>query len=462
MAYRKVSDDSLTAVADAIRGKGGTSAQLTFPEGFVSAIGAIEAGDPFGAEPAFDYTVSDIDGVTCGFALNDAGFYESTNRKQSNSYSLCRVNFTVRRACDIVFDVINYAEANYDYGLFSSLDSSLGLSVSVDTAGVHRSFKSEHSADVVQLTYSGVTAGSHFIDVKFIKDGSNDSNNDSLQFRVQQVGGLSQETIDKILAAEPDIAPENIRAGVDVFGVVGTLEGAADPVLQARTATPSESAQEIVPDSGYDGLSRVTVGAISATYVGSGVTRRSATTITPGTSSQVISAGQYLSGAQTIRGDANLVPENIKSGVSIFGVAGSLEGGGGNFFATEATLASDYTTKTGRVLCSIPYIGEHIDDAGLFVLLLRRDATEMTLTVPMVAACNSAYLNSSYALAVQRTQYGASVAYKPGGADGYQLNNSSASDMPRVYADSSGNVYILPYGSYAFAAGTYSVIYGIL
>lgn len=159
--------------------------------------------------------------------------------------------------------------------------------------------------------------------------------------------------------------------------------------------------------------------------------------------------------------EANLLAENIKKGVSIFGVVGSYEGGG-NFAVTEATLASSYGTKTGKVLCTIPYIGEHINDPGLFVMLMRKDTTELVLSVPIVMACNSAYLNSSYSIAVQRTQYGVSVAYKPNEANGYQLNNSSAKDMPRVYADASGNVYILPYGSYTFEAGTYSVIYGIL
>lgn len=46
--------------------------------------------------------------------------------------------------------------------------------------------------------------------------------------------------------------------------------------------------------------------------------------ITPGTADQTIAAGKYLSGAQTIKGDANLLAANIKSGVSIFGVSGEL------------------------------------------------------------------------------------------------------------------------------------------
>lgn len=43
MAYRKVDDISLASVADAIRSKGGISDELVFPDGFVTAISAIQA-----------------------------------------------------------------------------------------------------------------------------------------------------------------------------------------------------------------------------------------------------------------------------------------------------------------------------------------------------------------------------------------------------------------------------------
>lgn len=114
---------------------------------------------------------------------------------------------------------------------------------------------------------------------------------------------------------------------VDMQGgfVTGGASGAS---LQSKTVSPSESAQTIKADYGYDGLSQVTVNAVSKTYVGSGVTKKSAATYTPGTSDQSIASGQYLNGAQTIKGDANLVAGNIKSGVSIFGVTGTYAGGG--------------------------------------------------------------------------------------------------------------------------------------
>ena len=48
-----------------------------------------------------------------------------------------------------------------------------------------------------------------------------------------------------------------------------------------------------------------------------------AQTITPGIAAKTIAAGRYLTGAQTIQGDLDLVPGNIKSGVNIFGVEGT-------------------------------------------------------------------------------------------------------------------------------------------
>nr|DAE15052.1 MAG TPA: hypothetical protein [Siphoviridae sp. cty3u30] len=49
MAYDKIVDSSgldanLTSVADAIRAKGGTTAQLAFPSGFVAAVQSIDSG----------------------------------------------------------------------------------------------------------------------------------------------------------------------------------------------------------------------------------------------------------------------------------------------------------------------------------------------------------------------------------------------------------------------------------
>ena len=88
--------------------------------------------------------------------------------------------------------------------------------------------------------------------------------------------------------------------------------------------------------------------SVSAGYVSSGtagnssvsltasVTTKAAATITPGTSNQTIASGTYLTGTQTISGDANLVAGNIVYGKSIFGVAGS---------AQIPVISQDGTTK---------------------------------------------------------------------------------------------------------------------
>ena len=70
-------------------------------------------------------------------------------------------------------------------------------------------------------------------------------------------------------------------------------------------------------------LSGVTAYAGGTKFTGN-ITSKAAATYTPGAADQEIAAGQYLGGVQTIKGDTNLTAGNIKSGVSIFGVSGSL------------------------------------------------------------------------------------------------------------------------------------------
>lgn len=58
------------------------------------------------------------------------------------------------------------------------------------------------------------------------------------------------------------IIATNIRQGVTILGVEGTMSGQEDVVAQAKTATPSTSQQVITPDTGYNYLTQVTVAAI--------------------------------------------------------------------------------------------------------------------------------------------------------------------------------------------------------
>ena len=147
--------------------------------------------------------------------------------------------------------------------------------------------------------------------------------------------------------------------------------------LQSKSVTPTTSQQVVTADSGYDGLSEVTVSAMStatqatptisvssagkitasstqsAGYVAAGtktatkqLTTQGAQTITPSTSNKTIASGTYLTGTQTISGDVNLVAGNIKSGVSIFGVSGTYGGNG------EGTTSEN---KIGKLVSGQPF-----------------------------------------------------------------------------------------------------------
>lgn len=65
-----------------------------------------------------------------------------------------------------------------------------------------------------------------------------------------------------------------------------------------------------------------------------------AQTITPGTANKTIPSGRYLTGAQTILGDPDLVPGNIRSGVNIFGVSGTMEEGPSIYSGTSKPSSS--------------------------------------------------------------------------------------------------------------------------
>lgn len=96
----------------------------------------------------------------------------------------------------------------------------------------------------------------------------------------------------------------------------------------------------------YDGF--INAGTYEVTLNGA-FSVQAAQTIYPSTSDQSIASGKYLTGTQTILGDADLVASNIKKDVSIFGVTGTYEGGGGG---TPQILYTNGTATNSSVLYS--------------------------------------------------------------------------------------------------------------
>ena len=66
-------------------------------------------------------------------------------------------------------------------------------------------------------------------------------------------------------AEKAKIIPANIKNGVSILGVQGTMTGQEDLQVQSKTVAPTFAAQTILPDEGYDYLSQVVVSAIPMT-----------------------------------------------------------------------------------------------------------------------------------------------------------------------------------------------------
>ena len=66
-------------------------------------------------------------------------------------------------------------------------------------------------------------------------------------------------------AEKAKIIPANIKNGVSILGVRGTMTGQESITVQSKTVTPTFTAQTILPDEGYDYLSQVVVSAIPMT-----------------------------------------------------------------------------------------------------------------------------------------------------------------------------------------------------
>lgn len=132
------------------------------------------------------YTVS----KAYSFKLQN-GWYISQNAGDANSFSYGRIEFNFSVPTMVALEIVNYGETYYDYGMVGEIDANLSESATEDTSGIMHSFRNVNAWDGVHTFLYEIPAGVHHIDVKYIKDDSQDAAGDYFKIRAVAVETIS-------------------------------------------------------------------------------------------------------------------------------------------------------------------------------------------------------------------------------------------------------------------------------
>ena len=169
----------------------------------------------FGEKPS-TYTVEALSGVTYGFTLGSDGYYASTN-KSNSTFSLCKVVFNLTEAQNIVISCYQSSESGYDFGLLSTLDKPLNADANVDSANVFANHKG--LSGNATTTYSNVSAGEHFIYIKYRKDSSQSNGSDVFKFKIEPLTGSVNTNI--ITDGTNTLDLSQVGHGVEIIDISG-------------------------------------------------------------------------------------------------------------------------------------------------------------------------------------------------------------------------------------------------
>lgn len=283
----------LGSIADAIRSKGGTYAPLTYPEGFVDAIEDIVLGVDVSGTTAIPSVVAS----GYKFRGSNGAWATGTAPKRSQSdLSASGKTVTVPwgyYSGQYTKDVATGTEGTPTATKGTVSNNSIAVTPSVtNTAGYISG--STKTGTAVTVSASELVSGTKTISASGTTDVTN--------YASVSVSAGSATTPATTITSAPSIS-------VDSSGLI--------------TATNSKT-QNVTPAVSAGYVSSGTAGTITVDGSNtSQLTVQSAQTITPTTSNQTIASGKYLTGAQTILGDVNLIAENIRQNKTIFGITGT-------------------------------------------------------------------------------------------------------------------------------------------
>lgn len=103
------------------------------------------------------------------------------------------MTFNVPVSATATFTFINYSEQGYDFGVFGELDTALNHNYYAAGSSGANITDSDYKLACNTSTYNNtsthtleytMSAGEHFVDVKYSKDDASDDNDDTLKFKV--------------------------------------------------------------------------------------------------------------------------------------------------------------------------------------------------------------------------------------------------------------------------------------
>lgn len=174
-------------------------------------------------------------------------------------------------------------------------------------------------------------------------------------------------------------------------------------VTTATQATPSISVNSsgLITASATQTAGYVSVGTKSATKQ---LTTQAAQTITPGITDKTIASGRYLIGTQTIKGDANLIPANIVSGKSIFGVSGTATTGGSSGSGVNVETCTVTVTRDNfGSYCDVGWTA--LENGNIITKNISAKSSSDVLVLENLVCGSSITIMCSYQFAYLETSY---------------------------------------------------------